>query len=103
MKVVWAPLAEVRVAEAFAFIAADRPAAAANWLDRVLNRIAQLARFPDSGHMVREVGRPEIREVPVRPYRVIYRRDPARVIVLTVRHMRQDWDPREISEASELI
>jgi plasmid stabilization system protein ParE len=99
VKVVWAPLAEARVAEAFAFLAADRPSAAANWLERVLNRVAQLARFPDSGRPVRVVGRPDIREVPVRPYRLIYRRDPARVIVLTVRHMRQDWDPREISEA----
>ena len=97
MKVVWAPLARERVAEAFAYIAADRPSAAAKWLERVLVRVAKLARFPDMGHMVPEVRRPEIREVPVRPYRVIYRRDPALVVVLTVRHMRQDWDPREIS------
>jgi toxin ParE1/3/4 len=98
VKVVWTPLAEARVAAAFAFIEAQRPSAAVRWLERLLKRTAQLGRFPDIGHMVREVHRPEIREVSVRPYRVIYQRDPSRVIILTVRHMRQGWDSREISE-----
>lgn len=96
MRVRWSPLAERRVAEAFAYIAADRPATAARWLDRLLRHVGDLERFPDQGRVVPEVGRAEIRELIVAPYRVIYRRDPARIILLTVRHSRRAFDRREI-------
>lgn len=96
MKVRWAPLAERRAAEAFAQIATDQPAGALRWLERLLRNVGQLQDFPDRGRMVPEIARPEIREVIVAPYRVVYRRDPARVLVLTVRHSRRAFDPREI-------
>jgi toxin ParE1/3/4 len=96
VKVVWSPLAELRTAEAFAYIANARPSAAARWLDRLLNAVATLVEYPDCGRAVPELQRPDIRELIVAPYRVMYRRDPKRVVVLTVRHGRRQFDGTEV-------
>ena len=96
MRVGWTPLAERRVADAFAYIANDRPSAARRWLERLLDRVDTLKVFPDGGRMVPEAGRPEIRELIVRPYRVVYRRDPNRVVILTVRHSRQAFSVSDL-------
>ena len=92
MRVVWSPLAEVRAGEALEAMLRERPAAAAAWLDRLLAGVAQLGRFPERGRMVPEVGRKDVREVMQAPYRVIYRVDAKRVVILTVRHMRRAFD-----------
>jgi toxin ParE1/3/4 len=89
VKVVWSPLAERRAAEAFAYIAKERPSAAVRWLDRLIDAIATLAQFPDRGRAVPELERADIRELIVAPYRVMYRRDAKRIVVLTVRHGRR--------------
>jgi plasmid stabilization system protein ParE len=59
--------------------------------------VAQLEAFPDLGRPVPELARPDYRQLLVKPYRSVYHRRAAVVIVLTLRHVRQDWDPREIS------
>ena len=100
MRVRWTQLAERRAEEAFAYIAAERPSAADRWLVRVLDRVGRLRDHPDSGRMVPEVGRAEIREVIVAPYRVMYRRDAQRVSVLTVRHARRAFDLGEVEADS---
>ena len=88
MRVVWAPIALDRVEEAARYIAQDRPQAAAKWIDGVFNSVRQLADFPESGRVVPEVGRPEIRELIYGRYRVIYRLEAKRISILTVRHQR---------------
>ena len=40
---------------------------------RILDQGKRLAAFPESGRMVPEVGRPDLREVIEAPHRVIYR------------------------------
>lgn len=97
MKVVWSALAEHRTAEAFAYIANDRPSAAVRWLDRLLAAVATLSEFPDRGRAVPELQRLDIRELIVAPYRVMYRRDAKRVVVLTVRHGRRQFDVDEVA------
>lgn len=74
MKVVWSPLADEQVDEAVAYIAADDQAAALAWLERLLDRVRSLAQFPDSGRIMPELQRDEMRELIVGSYRVIYRR-----------------------------
>ncbi|MBL0173534.1 MAG: type II toxin-antitoxin system RelE/ParE family toxin [Gemmatimonadaceae bacterium] len=97
MKVVWSPLAEQRALEAVDFIAQDRPAAAAAWLEKLLARVKALERFEQQGRVVREIGLPAYREVLHAPYRIIYRVDAARVVILTLRHERRAWDAAEVS------
>jgi plasmid stabilization system protein ParE len=45
---------------------------------------------------VPEVDRDDIRQVLYGMYRIVYRIDPKRVVVLTVRHSRRLWDPSEV-------
>ena len=98
MKVVWSPLAEQRALEAVEYIAQDRPKAAAAWLDRLLERVQALEQFEHQGRVVREIGLPAYREVLHGPYRIIYRVDAARVVILTLRHVRRAWDPAEVGD-----
>lgn len=95
MRVVWSPLAEQRALEAVEYIAQDRPGAAAAWLDKVLARVRALEEFEQPGRVVREIGLPAYREVLHAPYRIIYRVDVARVVILTFRHVRRAWDPAD--------
>ena len=97
MKVVWSPLAEVRALEAVDAIAADRPRAAAAWLDELLDRVASLERHAKRGRIVPEVGNAAYREIFQHPYRIIYRVDTTQVVVLTIRHGRRGRDPAEVS------
>jgi len=92
VRVIWSPLAEQQVAESFSYIAAEHPAAAVRWFDRLEDKTGSLATFPDQGRMVPEVQRTAIREVLVRPYRVIYRRGATEVVVLSVQHDHRELD-----------
>ncbi len=98
MKVTWSPLAEQRALEAVDYIAKDRPQAAAAWLEELLERVGKLDQFAQRGRVVRELGLPAYREILHAPYRVIYRVDASRVVILTVRHGRRAWDPTEVVE-----
>jgi len=93
MRGIWAPQAREQVADAFTYISAERPSAALRWFDEVVDRAGSLSAFPDMGRMMPEVGRPEVREILVQPYRLIYRRDPERIVIIGVFHSHQDVDP----------
>ena len=96
MSVVWAPLALERAAEITRYIAADRPAAGARWIDRLIHVVTTLGAHPRRGRRVPEPGRDDLREVLHGQYRVIYRVDARRVVILTVRHGRRQFDPSEL-------
>lgn len=97
MKVVWSPLAIQRVTEIAERIAADRPVAARGWVRKLFSRVARLERFPLRGRTVPEVeSRTDLRELLSGDYRTIYRVEPDRILILTVRHTRQ------ITEAEDL-
>jgi plasmid stabilization system protein ParE len=98
VRIIWSPLAESRAVEAFEYIARSRPSAAERWLDRLLDQVGSLASMPDRGRAVPELHRPDVRELVVGPYRLIYRRDPQRVVILTIRHERRQFDPEEVGE-----
>lgn len=96
MKVVWTPLAERRLREAISHLEGERPSAADRWLDALDERVGLLAKFPKTGRPVPEIGRPVVRQLLLAPYRLVYRIDPTRVVVLTVRHQRRAWDAHEL-------
>lgn len=100
MKVTWSPLAEQRALEAVDYIAQDRPQAPAAWLEELLEHVGMLDRFARRGRVVREIGLPAYREILHAPYRVIYRVDAARVVILTLRHARRAWDPDEVHDGA---
>ncbi|MDZ4064431.1 MAG: type II toxin-antitoxin system RelE/ParE family toxin [Coriobacteriia bacterium] len=96
MRVIWVPLAREQVADAFAYISAERPSAALRWFDEIVDWTGSLSTFPDMGRMMPEAGRPEVREVFVDPYRLIYRRDPELVIIIGVFHSHQEVDTDDL-------
>jgi plasmid stabilization system protein ParE len=86
------------VEEIASFIAQDQPHAAEEWAEEVFAAVERLERFPESGRVVPEVRRETIREVIHGNFRIIYRVEPTRVAVLTVRHSRQLTRPEDIPD-----
>lgn len=66
------------------FIARDDLDTALSWVDRLIDRAQRVGAVPRSGRVVPEVGDPDIREVLLRTYRIVYRIEPRRILVLTV-------------------
>jgi len=97
VRLVWSRLADRQVDEALAYIAADDAVAARRWLEELLERVAALRRFPDSGRVVPELGREEIRELLVGSYRVIYRHRGDLVEIAVVRHQARHFDEDELA------
>ena len=89
MKVFWSATAVGHLAAIREYISQTSPFYAERMVQRVLDRAPQLGVFPESGRMVPELGRPEIREVVEGPFRVIYQLGPERVDVLAVVHGRR--------------
>ena len=90
MRVVWSPLALERVQAIAQEIAGERPATAERWVRAIFKRVHQLRQFPQSGRVAPDLARPEIRQLPYPPYRIIYRVERTRVLILTVRHGREE-------------
>lgn len=99
MTVVWSARAKRRALEAVEYIARERPAAAAAWLDHLLERTSNLSELAGRGRIVPEIANPAYREILHEPYRVIYRVDAKRVVILTLRHWRRAWDATEVTPA----
>ena len=95
MKVVWTTLAARRVRTIRDTIAEDRPLVAARWLDELEHAVNSLDSFARRGRIVPEYGDPDIREIQLPPYRIIYSIDDDVVTILTVRHGRQRLDAPE--------
>jgi toxin ParE1/3/4 len=96
MRVVWSPLALERIEEIADYIAEDNLDAAKVFLIDIFAAVERLRTFPQSGRVVPEVKRPDIREIIFKTYRVVYRVERKRVSVLTVRHGKQRLPLEEV-------
>lgn len=96
MKLIWSPLATAKVQEEAEYIAKERPGAALGWAEGIFEAAEPLARFPNQGRIVPELGKPEYRELIHDGYRILYRVDRDRIVILTVRHGRRLLDLSEI-------
>jgi plasmid stabilization system protein ParE len=59
----------------------------------VVERVDQLAMFPDSGKIVPEFDTPWLRELELPPFRIVYRREAADIIVVRVWRSERLMDP----------
>jgi plasmid stabilization system protein ParE len=83
----WTERAQDDLAAIHAFIETDSIHYAAVTVRRLLGAVDRLQDFPHSGRAVPEFNEPEVREVVMRPYRIVYRIVSATEIhVLTVHH-----------------
>lgn len=72
------------------FIALDNPTAAQRLGMAVVDKVQQLAAQPRMGRRYAAIKEVEVREVPVPPYRIFYRVETQRVVVLAVWHGARD-------------
>ena len=84
MRVDFSPTAEADLEAIALYIARDNPRAAEAWVDRLVESARKAAVAPLAGRVVPEVRDPDIREVFLRTYRIIYRIEPERILVLTI-------------------
>ena len=89
MKIIWSPLSLERIVEISENISADKPGASVKWVESVFNEVERLKKFPQSGRVVSEINRPNIREILLGNYRIIYRLEKESIFILTVRHDKQ--------------
>lgn len=66
------------------YIALENPAAAAEFVKRIVNHVEQLADHPQSGSRPQELKRSRYRQIVEPPCRVFYRYDGQRVFILFV-------------------
>jgi addiction module RelE/StbE family toxin len=82
--VIWSPQSIHDLESIRAYIAADSAAYAELVVRRIVAAVERLHTFPESGRVVPERDAPEIREVIVSPYRVVYRLGREVVEIITV-------------------
>ena len=82
--ILWSPRSEADLKEIRAFIESDSAAWADLTVRRLVVAVERLREFPDSGRMVPERQSPELREIVSGNFRIVYRRKPAVVEVVTV-------------------
>jgi plasmid stabilization system protein ParE len=85
-RLIWAPRAIADLEAIRDHIAADSEQYASLVVDRLVAAPDRLLQFPESGRMVPEFGRPNLRELALRPYRIVYRLQGDVVEIATVFH-----------------
>ena len=84
--VVWAESARDALDEVIAYIAQDSQQAAVRVLDAALQAAASLSTLSERGRLVPELDDPHIRETFVFRYRLMYRVEDTRVLVVAFLH-----------------
>ena len=86
----WTEHAVAQLAAIAEYISLDSPVYAEQLVDRLVARLEQARAFPESGRIVPEVARVEIREFIEPPYRLIYRVHTDAIEVLSIVHSRRE-------------
>jgi toxin ParE1/3/4 len=83
-QLVWTEPALNDLDEIAEYIALDNPSAAANYVQKVFDRVDRLATYPNSGKRPAELHRTLYREIVVPPCRIFYRVENNKVFILHV-------------------
>ena len=85
-RIYWTRQSQEDLRQVRAFISRDAPATASAFVRRLRDSVNRLKEFPESGQVVPELGREDIRELLRGNYRIIYRVGQERIDVLAVYH-----------------
>ena len=83
-RILWSPQALHDLEAVRDYVAVDSPRYADLVLERIVRAVERLRDFPQSGRIVPERNDPSLREIIVRPYRVVYRLRGDQAEVVTV-------------------
>ena len=85
-RIIWSPQSFRDLQSILGYIALDSTLYADLVVRRIVDSVERLARFPESGRIVPERADPILREVIVRPYRIVYRLRGGAAEIVTVFH-----------------
>ena len=85
-RIIWSPQSFRDLQSILGYIALDSTLYADLVVRRIVDSAERLARFTESGRVVPERADPNLREVIVRPYRVVYRLRGGAAEIVTVFH-----------------
>jgi len=92
-KLVWSPEAIEDIESIASYIERDSPWYAKAVTSRIITTAETIPEYPEMGRLVAEVGNPAIRERLVYSYRIIYRVEPERILMIAVIHDRRLLQP----------
>jgi toxin ParE1/3/4 len=93
--VIWSDYAEDDVQKIAAYISAeDSVPSAVGVITGIITATKRLADFPYSGRIVPRFKNPELREIFIYDYRIVYRIFPEHVEIRLVNHTRQQFPPK---------
>lgn len=98
-QIVWTEPAWADLEAIHDYIAIESPDAAVALVARILRHVDQLARHPDSGSWLPELGRSRYRQIVEPPCRLFYRRDGRTVAILHVIRSERVLDVRRLEGA----
>jgi addiction module RelE/StbE family toxin len=93
-RLIWSPRSLADLEGIREQIAGDSELYAGLVVSRLVAAPSRLLEFPESGRMVPEFGRPNLRELIVRPYRLVYRLRGDIIEVVTVFHAARMYPER---------
>ena len=84
MTVIWTREAVEKLNEIEEFIGTDNPERAETFINHLIERGESILQNPKIGRAVSEILNPEIREIIVKKYRIVYRIKKEKIEILTV-------------------
>jgi len=84
LTVLWTGEALNNLSEIEKFIGTDSPERAEKFINYLIERGESIAQNPHIGRIVPEISNPEIRELNIKKYRIVYRVRENRIKILTV-------------------
>lgn len=89
-RVVWSAEALADLEALADYISKDSAFYAAAFIQEVLDAARTINRFPKRGRIAPELDNPNVRELLVREYRIIYGIEEARIVILALVHGKRD-------------
>ena len=91
-RVIWAPRAQDALDEALTFVAQESPTGALRILEQALSAADSLRTLSERGRVVPEAGDPNLREIFVFRYRLLYEVHPDLVRIVAFLHGARDFE-----------
>lgn len=96
MKIEWSQRSVSDLSALHDYIARDSPLYAERFIAKLVRAIEPLADFPELGRRVpEEPDEEKVRELLVQAYRIVYRIEAMRILIVTVIHGRRDLERLE--------
>ena len=94
--VIWSRPAEADLKHIHDFIAQDSKHYAKKVVQEIKDKADTLNTPPDIGKMVAEIGKPQIRELGIYSYRILYEVKTSHAYILAIVHKRRDFKPEDL-------